>query len=157
MLGLRRASCQAMGASIHCKARERNRFAILISLIFEQIFWQLFIYWCVHRMSNVYRPGIWIFKIGNLRSGNIIAPDIDGERSLDRQESDTCSTARLPCPPTANCIDYNNGFCCSCADGYFGNGRECLMNSKNTFTLWIENSNINTLCAKKKLVSIVRF
>ena len=78
-------------------------------------------------MSNVFRPGIWIFKIGNLGAGNIIEPDMDSGRALVSSGSESCATAQLPCPPSATCIDYGEGFCCSCADGYFGNGRQCLM------------------------------
>src|SRR5882757_5642160 len=78
-------------------------------------------------MSNVLRTGLWMFKIGNLGAGNIVEPDVDGGRSLVTTGPESCATAQLPCPPSAVCMDYSQGFCCSCADGYFGNGRECLM------------------------------
>jgi len=80
-------------------------------------------------MSNTYRPGIWIFFIGNLGSGNVLQGDIDGDKPLQRSESETCSSSQLPCPPSAKCTDYSNGFCCACAEGYFGNGRQCITNS----------------------------
>ncbi|CAG2164802.1 unnamed protein product [Oppiella nova] len=80
------------------------------------------------KMSNVFRPGVWLFLVGNLGNGNVVEPDIDGNQSLQKPELDTCATAQLPCPPNANCIDYAKGFCCQCSDGYFGNGRQCLVN-----------------------------
>ncbi len=78
-------------------------------------------------MSNVHRPGIWIFHVGNTGpGGNLIDPDIDGDKSLARTEPQQCSNAQYPCPPTATCNDYQAGFCCVCSSQYFGNGRNCL-------------------------------
>ena len=81
-------------------------------------------------MSNVNRPGIWVFHIGNTGPTNIKLPDINGEESLVRTGIETCANTQLPCPPSASCIDYSNGFCCSCIEGYIGNGRNCLSKSK---------------------------
>jgi hypothetical protein len=122
--------CQETDAFILFQAQELIKFATLTSN--SQIS-MLFIFDNIHldlnRMSNTNRPGIWIFFIGNLGSGNVLQGDIDGDKLLQRSESETCSSSQLPCPPTAKCTDYSNGFCCSCAEGYFGNGRQCLTNS----------------------------
>ena len=30
------------------------------------------------------------------------------------------------CSVNADCVDHDGGFCCTCKDGYFGNGKNCL-------------------------------
>ncbi|XP_060600904.1 nidogen-1-like [Ruditapes philippinarum] len=45
------------------------------------------------------------------------------EEKLDKQ---TCQEGAGQCHSDAVCIDYTDGFCCSCVSPAFGNGRHCV-------------------------------
>ena len=49
---------------------------------------------------------------------------------VERPTEGTCEAANLspvaPCHKFASCVDYDSGFCCFCAAGHFGNGKDCL-------------------------------
>ena len=42
------------------------------------------------------------------------------------QVAETCAVGSALCHSKAICVDYNPGFCCQCAAGFIGNGRNCL-------------------------------
>lgn len=42
----------------------------------------------------------------------------------------SCRTGATTCHSKATCIDYEIGFCCSCKQGYFGNGKSCQPNGE---------------------------
>ncbi|XP_076314540.1 uncharacterized protein LOC143226890 [Tachypleus tridentatus] len=77
------------------------------------------------RMSNVYKSGVWMFHVGKTgQDGNVIPADQGLEPPI--LSAQTCANAIIPCPPTSNCIDYKQGFCCECGEDYFGNGINCF-------------------------------
>jgi len=49
---------------------------------------------------------------------------------IERPTEGTCDSANLspvaPCHKFASCVDYDTGFCCYCAAGHFGNGKDYL-------------------------------
>lgn len=56
----------------------------------------------------------------------------------DRDSSDvkTCVSSSTVCHSQAQCIDNDQGFCCVCRDGYYGNGRTCLKEGKMNIVLY---------------------
>lgn len=89
-------------------------------------------------MSNAKKGGVWLFHIGRPfgSEGNVMPADLDSSGgSEDRQDEHsraTCADTLLPCPPHSTCVDLTDrhGFCCTCRDGYFGNGQNCVEKSK---------------------------
>ncbi|XP_018351269.1 PREDICTED: nidogen-2 isoform X2 [Trachymyrmex septentrionalis] len=82
----------------------------------------------VDKWSNVNRPGQWLFQVGPIDEGeNIKTPD-NIEDTMTMQQAASCRTGATTCHSKATCIDYEIGFCCSCKQGYFGNGKSCQPN-----------------------------
>ncbi|XP_066603007.1 nidogen isoform X2 [Prorops nasuta] len=82
----------------------------------------------IDKWSNVNRPGQWVFQIGPIPDGDDIeAPDNIDDTST-RNEVSSCRTGSTSCHSKATCVDYEVGFCCSCKEGYFGNGKSCQPN-----------------------------
>ncbi|XP_072765184.1 nidogen isoform X3 [Anoplolepis gracilipes] len=82
----------------------------------------------VDKWSNVNRPGQWLFQVGPLEEGeNIKTPD-NIEDTMTLHQAASCRTGATTCHSKATCIDYEIGFCCSCKQGYFGNGKSCQPN-----------------------------
>ncbi|XP_011060882.1 PREDICTED: nidogen-2 isoform X2 [Acromyrmex echinatior] len=82
----------------------------------------------VDKWSNVNRPGQWLFQVGPIDEGeNVKTPD-NIEDTMTMQQAASCRTGATTCHSKATCIDYEIGFCCSCKQGYFGNGKSCQPN-----------------------------
>ncbi|XP_050461828.1 nidogen isoform X3 [Cataglyphis hispanica] len=82
----------------------------------------------VDKWSNVNRPGQWLFQVGPIDEGeNIKIPD-NIEDTMTMHQAASCRTGATTCHSKATCIDYEIGFCCSCKQGYFGNGKSCQPN-----------------------------
>ncbi|XP_011690827.1 PREDICTED: nidogen-2 isoform X3 [Wasmannia auropunctata] len=82
----------------------------------------------VDKWSNVNRPGQWLFQVGPFDEGeNIETPD-NIEDTMTMHQAANCRTGATTCHSKATCIDYEIGFCCSCKQGYFGNGKSCQPN-----------------------------
>ncbi|XP_070160368.1 nidogen isoform X1 [Polyergus mexicanus] len=82
----------------------------------------------VDKWSNVNRPGEWLFQVGPIDEGeNIKVPD-NIEDTMTMHQAASCRTGATTCHSKATCIDYEIGFCCSCKQGYFGNGKSCQPN-----------------------------
>lgn len=94
-------------------------------------------------------PGQWIFRVGQLAANaNIEQPDVfDGKMLIvfilrnqclacffftdsDNGIPRSCSTGATDCHVVAKCIDYDEGFCCSCKKNYYGNGKYCVKSGK---------------------------
>ncbi|XP_012271445.1 nidogen-2 isoform X2 [Orussus abietinus] len=97
----------------------------------------------IDKWSNVNRPGQWVFQVGPLTEGeNVKTPDkIYGGNS--ESEIATCVTGATTCHSKANCIDHEAGFCCSCKQGYFGNGKSCQPNDVPLRVIGRISGNIN--------------
>lgn len=50
--------------------------------------------------------------------------------TMTMHQAASCRTGATTCHSKATCIDYEIGFCCSCKQGYFGNGKSCQPNGK---------------------------
>ncbi|XP_064121496.1 nidogen-like isoform X3 [Macrobrachium nipponense] len=75
------------------------------------------------KWSNTGVPGLWVYRIGQIAlDENVQEPDLVSE---DKAE-ESCASSGSVCHSNAICKDYDRGFCCSCQDGYFGNGINCL-------------------------------
>ncbi|KAK0410862.1 hypothetical protein QR680_005366 [Steinernema hermaphroditum] len=51
-------------------------------------------------------------------------PEISSDESI--AHAGTCAQTSEPCNSNAECVDHENGFCCQCQQGFYGNGKECL-------------------------------
>ena len=101
------------------------------------------------RWSNADIGGMWMFKIGPLRSNeNILEPSLTSNSSkkektckkfvmmknncksffqgLDPYSARSCDLGQLTCHGSATCEDHSNGFCCKCINGWYGDGSTCL-------------------------------
>ncbi|XP_053375002.1 nidogen-1-like [Mercenaria mercenaria] len=79
--------------------------------------------------SNVNIPGVWMYHIGNTKGSNVQPPDLNtGDVMIFEPELDkpTCQDGARQCHSDAICVDYANGFCCSCVAPAFGNGKHCI-------------------------------
>ncbi|XP_071566950.1 nidogen isoform X3 [Temnothorax nylanderi] len=84
----------------------------------------------VDKWSNVNRPGQWLFQVGPIGENEntyIKIPD-NIEDTMTMHQAASCRTGATTCHSKATCIDYEIGFCCSCKQGYFGNGKSCQPN-----------------------------
>ncbi|XP_025991116.1 nidogen isoform X2 [Solenopsis invicta] len=82
----------------------------------------------VDKWSNVNRPGQWLFQVGPIDEGeNINTPD-NVDDTMTMHQAASCRSGATTCHSKATCIDYEIGFCCSCKQGYFGNGKSCQPN-----------------------------
>uniref|UniRef100_A0A1B0DDW6 Uncharacterized protein n=1 Tax=Phlebotomus papatasi TaxID=29031 RepID=A0A1B0DDW6_PHLPP len=77
-------------------------------------------------LTNYGVPGIFLYRVGPLGyDQNVQEPD----RYLGSPESThlTCrDRGKHRCHSSADCEDTRAGFCCSCKDGYYGNGYSCI-------------------------------
>ncbi|XP_046664076.1 nidogen isoform X2 [Homalodisca vitripennis] len=79
------------------------------------------------RWSNTDEPGVWLFRVGNTgSSGNVEPPQADNGESENLIDDSSCQTGAMSCHSKAQCIDQDEGYCCVCQAGYYGNGRTCL-------------------------------
>ncbi|XP_032672473.1 nidogen isoform X2 [Odontomachus brunneus] len=82
----------------------------------------------VDKWSNINRPGQWLFQVGPIdEGGNVQTPD-NIEDTMTMHQAASCRTGATTCHSKATCIEYEIGFCCSCKQGYFGNGKSCQPN-----------------------------
>lgn len=94
-------------------------------------------------MSNAKKAGIWLFHIGRPSGteGNVLPPDMESSEGVDERTDGhsiaTCADTLLPCPPHSTCVNKpdRTGFCCTCKDNYFGNGRNCVEKSRNIYLI----------------------
>ncbi|KAG8240898.1 cell-matrix adhesion [Homalodisca vitripennis] len=81
----------------------------------------------VDMWSNTDEPGVWLFRVGNTgSSGNVEPPQADNGESENLIDDSSCQTGAMSCHSKAQCIDQDEGYCCVCQAGYYGNGRTCL-------------------------------
>jgi len=50
--------------------------------------------------------------------------------TMTMHQAASCRTGATTCHSKASCVDYEIGFCCSCKQGYFGNGKSCQPNGE---------------------------
>lgn len=80
-------------------------------------------------LSNYDENGSWWYLVGPIAYPNdVIQPHSDDHLSglTAPPAKQTCATHGLRCHVTAHCTDTATGFCCSCRNGYYGNGFTCL-------------------------------
>lgn len=75
--------------------------------------------------TNVDQPGVWLYRVGQLGyDDNVGEPDL--YRPLDQEPSSCASGGQYRCHSNAVCQDTVSGFCCSCKNGYYGDGQTCI-------------------------------
>ncbi|XP_044255979.1 nidogen [Tribolium madens] len=73
--------------------------------------------------SNIDLPGQFIYRVdGN----DVVGPDLIIDDLKSDENPQTCAEATTYCHVQANCLDYEEGFCCQCKKQYYGNGRFCV-------------------------------
>ncbi|XP_015172869.1 PREDICTED: nidogen-2 isoform X3 [Polistes dominula] len=82
----------------------------------------------VDKWSNINRPGHWAFQVGPIDEGEDVKPPDSIEDTTSGSRIMSCRTGATTCHSKATCIDYEVGFCCSCKQGFFGNGKSCQPN-----------------------------
>lgn len=45
---------------------------------------------------------------------------------------ETCANNWQKCSSFADCRDYSGGYCCHCRPGYYGDGRDCVAEGKES-------------------------
>ncbi|XP_031340654.1 nidogen-like [Photinus pyralis] len=80
----------------------------------------------IERWSNTDVPGQWIYRVGRIDSdANIEEPDTYNN-VVDNTVPKSCEKGASQCHGFAKCIDHAEGFCCSCRELYYGNGKFCV-------------------------------
>jgi nidogen (entactin) len=80
--------------------------------------------------SNFGKPGRWLYRVGKLSEGeNIQEPDNVPQQEENLMPSSCSSGGRLQCHSQATCEDNQEGFCCKCKEGFYGNGLSCIKNN----------------------------
>lgn len=80
--------------------------------------------------SNAGQPGRWLYRVGKLAEGaSVEEPDNVSHQEEPSQALTCASGGRLQCHSSATCEDTQDGFCCKCKDGYYGNGNSCILNN----------------------------
>nr|XP_050849041.1 nidogen-like isoform X3 [Vespula vulgaris] len=82
----------------------------------------------VDKWSNINRPGHWVFQVGPIVEGEDVKTPDSIEDTTGGSQTPSCRTGATTCHSKATCIDYEVGFCCSCKQGFFGNGKSCQPN-----------------------------
>lgn len=80
--------------------------------------------------SNFGQPGRWLYRVGKLAEDESIVEPDNAPRQEEIVTPSSCSGGgRLQCHSMATCEDVQDGFCCKCKDGYYGNGYSCIKNT----------------------------
>lgn len=83
-------------------------------------------------LTNTGETGSWLFLVGSSDRDqrDIKTPDQVGSgNGASSGDPETCEDGgRLRCHTAANCNNTPAGYCCSCKDGYYGNGVSCIKN-----------------------------
>ena len=80
--------------------------------------------------SNSNQAGVWLFKIGPLDS--VEEPKISSN-VLDPYSAETCEAGgEMTCHSSATCENIQDGFCCKCIEGWYGDGQSCLPKGATT-------------------------
>lgn len=69
-----------------------------------------------------------MFRIGGIPAdSNVALPDQYNQTEEFEEESKTCAqSGPSMCHMQARCVDYQQGICCQCNEGFYGNGKSCI-------------------------------
>ncbi|XP_023302735.2 nidogen [Lucilia cuprina] len=78
--------------------------------------------------SNVGIPGVYLYRVGPFDyERNVQSPTNEDTRTESPLYSRSCSEAgQRVCSQHAQCVDKEEGFCCVCQQGFYGNGEVCI-------------------------------
>uniref|UniRef100_A0A8C5HT66 Nidogen-1-like n=1 Tax=Gouania willdenowi TaxID=441366 RepID=A0A8C5HT66_GOUWI len=60
----------------------------------------------------------------------VVDEDEDLNVNVFAYNLETCALNRHKCSAFADCQDFNNGYCCQCRTGFYGNGIDCVAEGK---------------------------
>ncbi|KAK5643749.1 hypothetical protein RI129_007594 [Pyrocoelia pectoralis] len=97
----------------------------------------------IERSSNTNVPGQWIYRIGRLdNDANIEEPDTYNS-VIENSAPKSCEKGASQCHGFGKCVDYSEGYCCSCRELYYGNGKFCVKKDAPIRVNGKVNGNIN--------------
>ncbi|KAK4886874.1 hypothetical protein RN001_003145 [Aquatica leii] len=104
----------------------------------------------IERWSNTNVPGQWLYRVGRLdQDTNVEEPDAYNN-IIESDVPKSCERGASQCHAFAKCIDYSDGFCCSCRELYYGNGKFCI---KKDAPIRV-NGKVNGKINDEKLISL---
>ncbi|KAH8309564.1 hypothetical protein KR059_011830 [Drosophila kikkawai] len=79
--------------------------------------------------TNLGVPGVWLFDVAPIEpQQNVRTPDNAETLTESPALAQSCQAAGHQCHEHAQCHDKAEGYCCVCANGFYGNGKACLAN-----------------------------
>uniref|UniRef100_A0A8C5HP60 Nidogen-1-like n=1 Tax=Gouania willdenowi TaxID=441366 RepID=A0A8C5HP60_GOUWI len=79
---------------------------------------------------NEYETSYPITETITLSNVNVKTEKWDDEKPVFAYNLETCALNRHKCSAFADCQDFNNGYCCQCRTGFYGNGIDCVAEGK---------------------------
>lgn len=80
--------------------------------------------------SNINTPGVWLYRVGFLDYNADVEQPNNPAIKVTIQTPYNCRDGLWKeCHSDATCIDTREGFCCKCNEGFYGNGRSCIVNN----------------------------
>ncbi|KAF7287931.1 hypothetical protein GWI33_000273 [Rhynchophorus ferrugineus] len=76
----------------------------------------------LERWTNIELNGQFLYRVDGKK---VQEPDGYTYASSAEQHN-TCSSTPTACHSHARCHDYEEGFCCQCKEGFYGNGKYCV-------------------------------
>ena len=106
--------------------------------------------------SNVGVPGKWLYRVGPLAYEDNIADPESGASAEEKEEESCAVSGRMKCHVKSTCADQpTEGFCCTCDEGYYGNGYNCLKNDSPIRVTGSVKGAVNTLELNSQFQSYV--
>lgn len=78
--------------------------------------------------SNVGIAGVWLYRVGPVDYEQNVQPPTNEETFTESPNvAQTCEEAgQRVCNKNAMCVDKDEGYCCACNAGFYGNGAVCI-------------------------------
>ncbi|TMW40005.1 hypothetical protein DOY81_014912, partial [Sarcophaga bullata] len=77
--------------------------------------------------SNVGIPGVFLYRVGPFDYEHNVQAPTNLDALTESPLYQTCSNAgQRVCSQRATCVDKEEGFCCICQPGFYGNGEVCI-------------------------------
>jgi len=80
--------------------------------------------------SNTDKPGLFLFRVGRIESLDDAQPPDTPRQGYDMESARDCGLGSTFCHSAATCSASASGFCCSCNQGWYGDGENCLQENQ---------------------------